>query len=300
MGEAAVRVLVVGSGVMGCGIAVSFARAGIATAILSRNAEAVSGLEGGIGVFGELPEAPPDLIIESIPERAELKIELYRRIEARYGGAAVLASNTSGLSLQELARGLGHPEQFCGIHYFQPADVAPVVEVARIAETTAPALATARGLVEASGKMVVVLAEPIPGLLINRLQHAMLNEAYRLIESGIVTAAEVDLAAKHLLGPRMSVTGLIEQKDLSGLDTHALAQAAIVPQLHHEAEPSPVITGKLARGELGIKTGTGFYDWRQADVEAHKAWASELLGQVLGLLEQSRRPAPPLAGGDAS
>ncbi len=230
-----------------------------------------------------------------MPELVELKDALNQQIEAKYAGAPILASNTSGLSLQRLAEPLRHPERFCGIHYFQPADIAPMVEIARVAETSDDVMARAIELVEASGKMVIVLNEPVPGLLINRLQHAILHEAYHLIERGITTAADVDRAAKHLLGPRMSVTGLIEQKDLSGLDTHALAQAAIVPHLHHGAAPSRVIMDKHADERLGTKTGTGFYDWRETDISDYRAWSSGLLTRLLEFLDASRRKSPPLA-----
>ncbi len=293
MAENEIRVLVVGSGVMGSGIARSFAAAGIATGVMSRNPQAVEGLDPAVALLGDLPETAPELIIESVPEVIEFKTELYQRVEARYAGRPVLASNTSGLSLQALADGLAHPERFCGIHYFQPADIAPMVELARVAETTEATMRTAVSLIEASGKMTVILDQPVPGLLINRLQHAILNEAYRLIEAGIATAVDVDRAAKHMLGPRMCVTGLIEQKDLSGIDTHARAQAAIVPHLYHEAEPSRVVMDKLDRNQLGIKTGTGFYDWRQMDVPGYQAWSTGLLTRLIEFIEAERRAPPP-------
>ena len=96
-----------------------------------------------------------------------------------------------------------------------------------------------------------------------------------------------------MLGPRMCVTGLIEQKDLSGIDTHARAQAAIVPHLYHEAEPSRVVMDKLDRNQLGIKTGTGFYDWRQMDVPGYQAWSTGLLTRLIEFIEAERRAPPP-------
>jgi 3-hydroxybutyryl-CoA dehydrogenase len=96
----------------------------------------------------------------------------------------------------------------------------------------------------------------------------------------------------------MCVTGLIEQKDLSGIDTHARAQAAIVPHLYHEAAPSPVIMDKLERNELGIKTGIGFYDWRSMDIAGYRGWAEDLLGRLIRFIEAERRPQPPAADGD--
>ena len=296
----AYQILVVGSGVMGRAIALSFARTGHATAVLSRNAASAGEIGEGVAVIDELPDEAPELIIESVPEVAELKLALYARLEAVHGGRSILASNTSGLSLPDLAAGLRHPEKFVGIHYFQPADIAPMVEIARVEATEPAVLTRADELVRASGKRTVVLHEALPGLLINRLQHALLHEAYYLIERGICTAADIDAAARHLLGPRMAVTGLIEQKDLSGLDTHALAQAAIVPYLHHEAEPSEVVQAKYRDGRIGIKTGTGFYDWREMDVPAYQKACAALLDRVLASLDGQHPAHPPLGSDDGA
>jgi 3-hydroxybutyryl-CoA dehydrogenase len=126
------------------------------------------------------------------------------------------------------------------------------------------------------------------GFLINRLQHAILHEAYHLIEQGVVSAEDVDNVAKWLLGPRMCVTGLIEQKDISGLDTHALAQRGIVPHLYHGAEPCRLLQDKYQRGQLGVKTGVGFYDWRNRDVGAYKKKAAATLERLLQLLRAQR------------
>lgn len=293
---AKLQVLVAGSGVMGRGIARSFAEAGFSTAVLSRDPGKVDGLDSRVELVAEPPKEAPELVIESVPEVMELKRALYARLEAAWTGAPILASNTSALPLQELADGLGHPERFVGIHYFQPADVTPVVEVARVRQTDEGAFQRAAELVRASGKFPLLLRQPVPGLLINRLQHAILHEAYYLIEKGITTAADVDLAAKELLGPRMSVTGLIEQKDISGLDTHALAQAAIVPELHHGAEPLAVVQGKHRANQIGVKTGVGFYDWRGFD-PAYRGKASALLSKLLELLARERPSGPPLAKG---
>lgn len=290
-----VKVLVAGSGVMGRGIAASFADAGVATAILSRKPGSVTGVHKKVRLLGELPAEAPDLIIETIPEIIDLKHEFNARVEAAYDGTPVLGSNTSSLPLQDLADRLSHPERYCGIHYFQPADIAPVVELARVAQSRDDAILTAQTLLESSGKYVVNLNEPIEGLLVNRLQHAILHEGYYLIEKGICTARDIDEAVKRMLGPRMSVTGLIEQKDISGLDTHALAQAELVPQLHHGAEPSAVVQNLYRDGKLGMKTGTGFYDWRDWNVAGHRSKTAKLMQEVLDLLDERRTAPPPLA-----
>ena len=282
------EILVVGSGVMGRGIAKGFAAAGIPSAIFSRNAAKVSGVDPRVALLDRLPREAPLLVIESVPEEKELKFACYAAIESAYAGAPVLASNTSGIDLEALARPLKHPERFIGMHYFMPADVNTIVEIAPVKATKPAATDTAVRLLEASGKSVVRLKRAVPGLLINRLQHAILHEAYYLIDEGIATAEEIDRCAREMLAPRMCITGLIEQKDISGLDTHALAQRALVPMLHHGDEPRRALQDLYAAGHLGIKTGKGFYDWSGKDPDRVKAEAGRKLAELLAYLKQQR------------
>ncbi len=290
-------VLVAGSGVMGAGIAAAFLRSGAKVQVLSRTPERVSEKVPGVTGTAQLPEQAPDLIIESVPEKLDLKKRLYAEIEARYGGRPVLATNTSGLPLDDLAAGLAHKGRFLGLHYFMPADVMPLVEVIRTAETSDEAAETVIAGVRACAQDPLVLNRPIEGFLINRLQHAILHEAYHLIEQGICGPEEVDHAARAMLGPRMCITGLIEQKDLSGLDTHALVQRAIVPYLHHSAEPSRLVQDMYARGDIGVKSGKGFYDWTKMDPKKRQAEARTKLAEILALLERQKRNGSGKSGG---
>ena len=223
-----------------------------------------------------------------MPEKMTLKLECYAAIESAYAGAPVLASNTSGIDLEALAQPLEHPERFLGIHYFMPAEVNTIVEVAPVRATAPAATDTAVRLLEAAGKSVVRLKRAVPGLLINRLQHAILHEAYYLIDEGIATAEEIDRCAREMLAPRMCITGLIEQKDISGLDTHALAQRALVPVLHHGDKPRRALQDLYEAGHLGIKTGKGFYDWSGKDPERVKTEAGRKLSELLAYLKQQR------------
>ncbi len=282
-------VLVAGSGVMGTGIAAAFLRSGAKVWVLSRTPERVADkVPGAIGTGG-LPDEVPELIVESVPEKLDLKRSLYADIEKRYAGKPILATNTSGLSLDELASGLKHKQRFLGLHYFMPADVMPLVEVIRTAATEDAAVQTVVDGVRACGQNPLVLNRPIEGFLINRLQHAILHEAYYLIEQGICGPEEVDQAAREMFGPRMCVTGLIEQKDLSGLDTHALVQRAIVPHLNPSREPAKLVQDMYARGDIGVKSGKGFYDWSKRDPRKRQAEARTKLAEILALLDRQKR-----------
>ena len=116
-----------------------------------------------------------------------------------------------------------------------------------------------------AGREALLVSRPVVGYLWNRLQHAILHEAYHLLEEGIVTPEDIDRVAKRLFGPRFCVTGLIESKDIGGLETHVRAQQAIVPHLHLARTPCAILERKLARREFGIATGKGFYDWSGRD-----------------------------------
>jgi len=291
-------VLIYGYGVMGRGVAKTFADAGFTTIVKSSRAGKLTGLPARAVAVERLPKEPPDLVIEFVPEDARVKQAVYAEVEAAYSGdgegkAPLIASGTSGLDLVELARGMKHPERLLGIHYFMPADAAPVVEVMA-------GLATARGDVDRvadalkrTGKEPVVLYKPIVGFLINRLQHAILHEAYYLIEAGVASAEQIDHAARRMLAPRMCLNGLIQQKDVSGLKIHADAQESIVPRLFHNGVPNPMLQTMVALGRTGLSAGKGFYDWSGCDVEAVRRQASSQLAKLLEFLKTGiGAPAP--------
>ncbi|MGH7388938.1 MAG: 3-hydroxyacyl-CoA dehydrogenase family protein [Candidatus Rokuibacteriota bacterium] len=277
-------VVVVGYGLMGAGIVRSFARAGFHVAVVSRRAAALGDLPAGVAASPELPAAAPDLVVETVVEDAETKRAVYRAVEAAYPPATVIATNTSGLPLEALAGGLAHPERFVGVHWFHPADVFPMVEV--VAGPAAPPATVDRvaAALARTGKEPIVLYKPVVGYVINRLQHCILHEAYHMIAAGIAGADTIDKVARWLLGPRMCVTGLIEQKDLAGLTVHAMAQRSIVPALHHTGVPNPVLQQMIARGDTGLDAGQGFYDWTGLDAEKVRAEASARLRAVLDAL----------------
>lgn len=272
---------------MGQGIVRSFVRGGHETLVLSRDPSRLSDLPAGVQAVRELPETAPDLVLETIPERMDLKRELYARIEDAYGAGPVIASNTSSLPLQAMADGLRHPERFIGIHYFQPADAYPMVEVIRTAQTSDATLARVEAALGRNGQSALVLNKPVEGFLVNRLQHAILNEAYWMIEEGIVTPEDVDNFAKWMFGPRMCVTGMLEQKDISGLQTNAIVQQQLVPTLHLSGKVSRTILDKIENGDLGVKTGRGFYDWRDRDVPEHKRRTEAKLAALMRWLQEN-------------
>jgi 3-hydroxybutyryl-CoA dehydrogenase len=287
-------VLIYGYGVMGQGVARTFAEAGIRTIVKTSQAVAPSDVPTGVEVVAELPAAAPDLLIEFVSEDVPAKRAVFREIEAAYPTQDfILASGTSGLDLVELARYLKRPERFIGLHYFMPADKTPLVEVMAGPRSPQAVVDDVAHVLERTGKETVLLYQPIVGFLVNRLQHAILHEAYYLIEAGVASAADIDHAARRMLAPRMCLNGLIQQKDISGLKIHADAQNSIVPELFHNRRPNPMLQGMVDQGATGLASGKGFYDWEGCDIEMVRKQASARLAKLYAFLDDELpKPAP--------
>src|SRR5262245_15346175 len=275
--------LIVGAGVMGQGIARLFAAARIDVTLMDCRDVKVS--YPGVKFVRETPAAAPDLVIEAVFEDAVVKKSVYADMERAYGGRPVVATNTSGLPLNDLAGGLKYPERFLAMHFFMPAEVFPMIEVVRAHRTEDSAIALAISAVKQAGREPHVLGRDINGHLINRLHHSILHGAYHPREDGIATTEMIDKVAKRVLGTRMCVTGLLEQKDMAGLEIHAKAQRSIVPSLSHTGVPSPYLQNMVARGDLGVRSGKGFYDWRGRDATEVRRQANERLQRLIAFLE---------------
>ncbi len=274
---------VVGGGTMGAGIAYVFATAGIATTVVEPAAERAAGLvealrvrawrgvergkldaaraDGLAELLGVVPDVAGlsdglDLVVETVPERQALKRDVLAAAEAR--GPALLASNTSALSIDELATALKRPESFLGMHFFNPVWSLPLVEIVRGEVTSEGAVAAARAAAEAIGKESI-LVRNVPGFATSRLDNIAAFEAMRMLEQGVATADDIDRAAVlaygHPIGP-------LHLSDIVGLDVR-LDIARNLSGVHGEAYAPPAILERLvARGDLGRKTGRGFFDWR--------------------------------------
>lgn len=197
------------------------------------------------------------LVVEAVPEDWDLKVSALRGIEERLADDAYLASNTSSLSVNGLARELKRPENFLGLHFFNPVPASTLIEVV-LGEKTAPGLAAAaKGWVEALGKTAVVVNDA-PGFASSRLGVAIALEAMRMVEEGVATAEDIDAAMvlgyKHPTGP-------LKTTDIVGLDVRLGIAEYLHSTLGERFAPPQILKDKVARGELGRKTGKGFFDW---------------------------------------
>jgi 3-hydroxybutyryl-CoA dehydrogenase len=197
------------------------------------------------------------LVVEAVPEDWDLKVSALRGIEERLGDDAYLASNTSSLSVNGLARELKRPENFLGLHFFNPVPASTLIEVV-LGEQTSPGLAAAaKGWVEALGKTAVVVNDA-PGFASSRLGVAIALEAMRMLEEGVASAEDIDAAMvlgyKHPTGP-------LKTTDIVGLDVRLGIAEYLHSTLGERFAPPQILKDKVARGELGRKTGKGFFDW---------------------------------------
>lgn len=213
-----------------------------------------------------LADAP--LVIEAAPERLELKLDLFRELDRRVSKDCVLATNTSSLSVTEIAGVVSQPERVVGLHFFNPAPLMRLVEVVAGEASSPRALALARATGEAMGKHVIA-AQDIAGFLVNRVNRPYSLEALRLVEEGIASFDQVDRIARMGGGFRM---GPFELMDLIGLETnHAVAEGLLRAGYGEPRyRPSPLTVRKIAAGRLGRKTGQGWYSYGE-DAEPRPA-----------------------------
>jgi len=205
--------------------------------------------------------APSAIVIEAIPEKFVLKEPLYKQLEHICRRDAILASNTSGIPITKIANTIKTPDRVIGTHFYMPAHLVPLVEVIQTEHTREDVIETTMNLLKDLGKCPVRVRKDIPGFIGNRLQHALAREAMSLVEKGVASAEDIDTVVKTSLAVRLVFTGPMEQRDFNGLDTHMAIAEYLYPDLEDAKKPLAILQDKVAVGQLGLKTGRGFYDW---------------------------------------
>ena len=299
---------VIGTGMMGPGIAATLALGGVRATILSRTEEnAAKGVdlalaqlrvlaENGLAEIGETRDAAGridsscafdqtvekvDLVVESMPENMDLKQKMFAHLDAVADPSAVLASNTSGLSITAIASRCRQPERVLTTHFWNPPHLMPLVEIVRGEKTSHEVAQTVRELLAACGKVPVIVKKDRPGQLGNRLQMALVREAAYIVGEGIADVEDVDLVAKNGFGLRMPAYGIFEHQDAVGLDMALDILDYVAKDLYNEAKAPNFYRAKAARGDLGAKTGRGFYDWSKKSIDEVKARRDRFLIDVL-------------------
>ncbi len=306
------KAVVVGGGLMGAGLVVIIARAGchvymvdINEAMLERGMQRVRENLDMLVSLGKLPkeEVEPILarvkattsasqaadgvqfVMEAVSENLPLKQAIFEEWDRLTPPTTILATNSTGFSVGDVAQKTRHPERVVGSHFFTPHLIVPLVEIGYGLATTDEVVETTVAFWRRCGKDTVVCRKNQPGFLVNRLQAALAREAMSLLANGAASAVDIEKATRMGLGLRLPLWGMLEQRDWSGLDVHCAGMASVYPTLETSKVPLPVLAERVARGQIGVKAGKGFFDWTGKDVEAIRQKKQWQLLQLIDTVE---------------
>ena len=320
------RFAAVGAGRMGRGIAIAFAYAGHRITLVDlrqRSPAAWQGLcdEARREIAGSLetlaalgalkPEdVPPiaariefvdaahapdalaqaELVFEGVPETLDAKRDAFEQINRHCSDTAILTSTTSSILVTQLVALVRRPERFFNMHWLNPAYLIPVVELSTHPGTDAGVVARTRTIMESIGKLPVVCGVA-PGYIVPRLQALMMNEAARMVEEGVASAEDIDTATRFGLGLRFAALGVVEFIDFGGADILHHASREMAGSIDPARYAAPAVIGRMmAENRLGLKTGSGFYDYGGRDVGAYR---HDVLARTFGLLKHAGLWRPP-------
>lgn len=287
------KVSVIGAGVMGPGIAQVFLQGGFDVSLMDISEEALqkgkASIEQVLGqmyemeIVREKPEyylsrltlttdmkesvSDAELVVEAVPEKIELKKQIYEQLDEYCLPDALIASNTSSLPLPEIFPDF-RTGNFCVAHFYNPPPILPLVEIVKNDKADMEKINWLRKTLEDCGKTVIVLNKFIKGFVINRLQTASAREALYLVNQGIISAEDMNLATPASIGFKSVWQGSFETMDFIGLDTVANVYNILYPDLCTDKEVPAIVTDKVKEGKLGLKTGEGFGKYTPEEVKA--------------------------------
>jgi 3-hydroxybutyryl-CoA dehydrogenase len=289
------KISVIGAGIMGHGIAQTFALGGYEVILNDISEEllekAIQRIRSNLNTFIEFGITTPDsakeallriktnknlkesvkesdFIVEALPEVMDLKKDVFKALDEYCLPHAIIASNTSGLSLTEMASEIKRQDQVVIAHWWNPPHIIPVVEVVKGRSTSDKTLDLVYQLLVSIGKKPVKILKEVPGFLGNRLQFALYREALYCLKEGIASAGDIDMAVKGTFGFRLPTLGPLETSDLGGLDTFLNITEYLFKEIDRSTEAPEILREKVRQGKLGVKTGEGFF--RYTPEEAQK------------------------------
>lgn len=320
------RIAAVGAGRMGRGIAIAFAYAGYPVALIDFKArpladwqrlaqEARAEMHASLSTLAELGAMPADaiervlsrievvgdasaaaalsqadIVFEGVTETLQAKRDLFARLCPLLRDDAIIASTTSTILVTDLIAMVTHPQRLINAHWLNPAYVIPLVELSAHAGTDAGVIARLKAVLEDVGK-VPVLCGPAPGYIVPRLQALLMNEAARIVEEGIASAEDVDKATRYGMGLRYAAMGVVEFIDYGGNDILYYANQYLAQQVSAARYETPkIVADMMQQGRNGLKSGEGFYDYRNRDVAAYRR---DVLARTIAMLRHAGLQRPP-------
>jgi 3-hydroxybutyryl-CoA dehydrogenase len=311
------HIAVVGAGYMGHGIAQVFAAKGHEVVLFDLNEvalkESVEKIrsklaflsESGIGFAEDMESAIQRIrlgsslkktiagarfVVEAVTENLAIKQSLFEKMERHCSPITILATNTSAISITEIAAKTKARDRVVGTHFWNPPYLVPLVEVIGGRDTSTEVKDYACSLLKSVGKHPVVIKRDVPGFVGNRLQHALWREAISIVEEGIADPETVDEVIKNGFGIGLSVLGPLENADMDGLDLTLRIHESILPFIESSPKPSPLLRQKQKEGKLGFKTGKGFYEWNHQSMEiCRKRLLEHLIHRNQDYVEEDER-----------
>jgi len=287
------NITLLGAGMIGNGLALHFAKAGYQVSLYSRTQQTIDkAIESTRSNLSMLLQKPADsdeikkiigrittttdmakavahapIVIESIAEDLKIKQEAFKALDEMCPRETILATNTSVISITEIASKSKNRGRILGTHFWFPPYLIPLVEVIKGKDTSDEVMELTYQFMRKAGKHPIRCMKDVPGFVANRLQHALWREAISIVEHGIADASTVDEAIKNSIGIRLAVLGPVENADMVGLDLTLAIHNTVLKDLEASPNPSPLLQEKVKKGELGFKSGKGFYDkWTQEDI----------------------------------
>ena len=308
------RIAVIGPGMMGHAIAQEFMVAGYDVILCGRSPErleqALVRIEDSLNELAqwellttndvapalsrlitttelEAAGAEADLIVESIVEDLEVKKELFSTLDSISPEHTIFASNTSSLMPSMLAEATHRQDRFLVAHYFNPPYLMPLIEIVRGQDTSDDVVDAIYNLYQEMGKSPIICQKEAPGFIGNRLQLVLWREAFNIVQRGIASPQDVDRAVKNSFGRRLGMVGPFELYEyIDGYDLTLQCEKYILPDMEPSNEPYPLLLEKVNKGELGAKTGKGFYDWTP---EFTEAWRKKILKGLVALAKADKQ-----------
>ena len=225
----------------------------------------------------EAAVANTEFVAESIVEDLEIKQGFYKEVDGLVPADVPIASNTSGLPITQLARDAKGKDRITGSHFVQPGHIVPVVEVIKGEETSDATIERTCEVWRALGRRPLVVEKDVPGFLVNRLQHAMIREAVNLLDSGVASAQDIDLAVQLGLAPRFTTAGPLEQRDINGMRMHVRVASHLWKTLDGWEDAVENVKRRVERGDVGLDAGRGYYDWTGREAMEVRAVKDEQL-----------------------
>lgn len=230
--------------------------------------------------------ADSQLVIEAVPEKIELKKEIFKQLDELTPASTILATNSSGLSITEISNVTSRPEMCIGTHFMNPVLLMPLVEVVKGENTSEAVVQVITELLSSVNKRPVLVKKDIPGYVHNRLQAAVFRELMHLVDEEVMDVNDLETTVRYGIGLRLPVMKVFEMVDLMGLDTIRNVLTYLYPSLDKSSEPPKFLSKMIENGELGVKSGKGFHDYTDKDMQESMKQKESATFQLLMMMQQ--------------